>query len=263
MGPERTAALRALTNSLMTGSVTASQQLGEALADDVTLTFGPDERAGRDAVLTRLSGDWAATFALRHLVWGEPEVDGDRVSLSGVIQGQAAWAPRGARVQVEFNADDKIASATVELVNERPGAPESVIPQIARGVINNARLENHPMCIAYVNADGAPVQTFRGSLQVFDDTRLSVWLRNPGGSFASAIAANPAVSITFQDAPGRHLFITGTASVVDDAAVTKQVFDAIPEVEALHDPAMKGAAMLIDVTGVRGWLDDNWVAMAR
>lgn len=263
MDQNRSIALRALTSSLMTGEVSASRRLGAALADDATLVYGTEEHTGRDAVLTRLSGEWAATFALRHLVWSDPVEDGARVSLEGVIHGQAAWAPRGARLEVDFDADQRIAAVTVAMINERPGAPETVIPASARGVINNARISNHPMCIAYVNAQGAPVQTFRGSLQVFSDTQLSVWLRKPQGELASAIAVNPAVSITYQDSPGSHLFITGTASVAADDAVIREVYAAIPEVEALHDPAMTGTAMIIDVSAIRGWLDDQWIMMQR
>lgn len=261
MTDQRAASLQALQQSLMTGELSASRRLDAVLTDDVTCVFGADTFSGRDAVLTRLSGEWAGTFALRYLVWDEPEESGDRLQVAGTVHGQGAWAPRGARLDVTFDADDRIASVTVEMVNQPPGAPESTIPAIARGVINNARVTNHPMCIAYVTPEGKPAQTFRGSIQVYSDTRLCAWVRFPQGGFATAIAANPDVSVIYQDSPGSHLFITGTAHIDNSDAVRTAVFALVPEVEQLHDPAMKGTALIIDVSNIRGWINDSWVMM--
>lgn len=261
MTDRRTTSLRALQQSLMTGELSASQRLGAVLADDATCTFGADTFDGRGAVLARLSGDWAGTFALRHLVWDEPTTSGDRIQVAGTVHGQAAWAPRGARLDLAFDADDRITDVTVEIVNQPPGAPESTIPAIARGVINNARITNHPMCIAYVTPDGKPAQTFRGSIQVYSDTQLCAWVRFPQGGFATAIAANPNVSVIYQDSPGSHLFITGAARIDSSDAVREAVFALVPEVEQLHDPAMKGTALIIDISNIRGWIDDAWVMM--
>ena len=261
MNAVRATHLRALQHSIMTGELSAAQRLGAALADDVTCTFGTDSFDGREAVLARLSGDWAGTFALRHLVWDAPVESGDRVQVAGSVHGQAAWAPRGTRLDVTFTADDRIAAVTVEMVNQPPGEPESTIPAIARGLINNARVTNHPMCIAHVTPDGKPAQTFRGSIQVYSDTQLCAWVRFPEGGFATAIAAKPDVSVIYQDSPDSHLFISGTARIDGSDAVRADVFALVPEVEQLHDPAMKGTALIIDVTGIRGWIKDAWVIM--
>lgn len=261
MNANRNAGLRAVQHSIMTGELSAAQRLDAVLADDVTCTFGADTFDGRAAVLGRLSGDWAGTFALRHLVWDAPVESGDRVQVAGAVHGQAAWAPRGARLDVTFDAADCISAVTVELVNQPPGAPESTIPAIARGVINNARVTNHPMCIAYVTPDGKPAQTFRGSIQVHSDTQLCAWVRFPEGGFAKAIAVNPNVSVIYQDSPGSHLFVTGTARIDSSDAVRAEVFALVPEVEQLHDPAMNGTALIIDVSNIRGWINDTWVMM--
>lgn len=261
MDSTRAEALRALQQSLMTGELNASQRLGAVLAPDVTLTYGPDEKSGQAEVLARLSGVWAATWAFRHLVWSAPVEDGDHVRVEGAIINKAAWAPRGMKLDVGFNSAGQIASVVVEPLREPPGAPESVIPAVARAVINNARVTEHPMCIAYVNADGAPVQTFRGSIQVFSDTQLCAWIRNPGGSLATSIAINPRVSVTYQDSPDFHLFINGTARIDSSDDVRKAVFDMSPEVEQLHDPAMNGTALIIDVASIMGWFPGQWIMM--
>jgi uncharacterized pyridoxamine 5'-phosphate oxidase family protein len=108
------------------------------------------------------------------------------------------------------------------------------------------------MTFAYVDKDGIPHLSLRGSVQVFSDTQLSIWLR-PTDHSAVAIGENPAVSLLYRDSKSRTtLTIKGTAAVDDSAEVRARVFNLIPEVEQTHDTKQEGKALIIDVEELRG-----------
>jgi hypothetical protein len=46
--------------------------------------------------------------------------------------------------------------------------------------------------------------------------------------------------------------IRGRGKLVDDLKIRHQIFELSPEVEQRHDPAMAGAAVLVDVARIHG-----------
>ena len=89
----------------------------------------------------------------------------------------------------------------------------------------------------------------------------------------SGVQPNPALSVGSQSAqradrvyPRQTAFVVpvpeqplkndpdhaGRGKTVDDPKIRRQVFDLSPEVEQRHDPAMAGAAMIVDVARIQG-----------
>src|SRR5436189_105948 len=60
-----------------------------------------------------------------------------------------------------------------------------------------ARETRNPLIVAYVDAAGRPSQAPRGTVQTFSSTQLALWAHNPSGGLATAVRANPNVSLHF------------------------------------------------------------------
>jgi hypothetical protein len=120
-------------------------------------------------------------------------------------------------------------------------------------MINNALANGTPMVTAYTGEDGSPQLSLRGSIQVLTPTQLCAWLRSAEGGLNRALATNPQISMLYRDSRTRStLIIKGNGRIEDDPALRDQIFELTPEVEQLHDPDRNGAALIIDVTSVRG-----------
>jgi len=120
--------------------------------------------------------------------------------------------------------------------------------------INGAFLEGHPVIAVAVTPEGEPAVSFRGTAQTLDAKRLAFWVRKPEGSTTvRSIAANPAVMLVYANMPKRrHYRIRGRAKLVTDEAVNRMVWERSPELERNADPECKGAAVVVEVTGIMG-----------
>jgi len=130
--------------------------------------------------------------------------------------------------------------------------------------VNGALLRGRALALAYVDDDGAPSQSFRGSAQVLDATTLAIWSRKQSGGLVDAIASRPQVSLLFlePDGPGpRMLSFRGRARV--DRSADDTVYAAMIEGERAQDPERGGVAVLIDVDEVRGLGADGPFQMER
>jgi Pyridoxamine 5'-phosphate oxidase len=117
-----------------------------------------------------------------------------------------------------------------------------------RGIVNDAVPNGTPMSVAHVGEDGAPVLTIRGSVQFYGPAQLSVWLRNPKGGLATAIARDPRVALLYRDsARVVTVSITGHARIEPDEAVRERVYEAMSEFEQTHDPDREGACLIVDI----------------
>src|SRR3989304_10436667 len=114
--------------------------------------------------------------------WAGREGDGDRLKVKGVFPDRGA-APSEMNLPFSFGAGDKITLIQQETVMGRFGPPQEVteVPAFIKGQINSALFNNTPICVAYVDENGQPVQTLRGRTCVFSPTQLGIWLRNPEG----------------------------------------------------------------------------------
>lgn len=125
-----------------------------------------------------------------------------------------------------------------------------------QAAINGAFGSGKPIAIAYVDVDGAPRLSYRGSTQAFSDTQLAIWVRNPAGGILDAIAKNPAVALIYGDfnpTDRRFMIMRGRARRDDSAATRERVFTSSHEFEQSQDPERKGVAVVIDLDRVEGY----------
>jgi hypothetical protein len=119
-------------------------------------------------------------------------------------------------------------------------------------VVGSAYGAGAPPLVAYVDENGQPSLSIRGSTQVYSDDQVAVWVR-AGSNMANALAKNNRVSILIRIPETRAtLNIRGRATLSSDEAVRQRVWSSAPENEQKADPEMKGQPMIIDVDRVDG-----------
>jgi hypothetical protein len=129
-------------------------------------------------------------------------------------------------------------------------------------VVNGAAGRRLPLAVSYVDGEGKPHLSLRGTVQVHAEDQLALWSRHPG--LPAAIDGNPHVALLYHDLANRtYLEFTGRAHVADDPQVRDRVFDNSPPNEQAVDPERTGVAIVVDVDSVRGRLPSGRVEMAR
>jgi hypothetical protein len=124
--------------------------------------------------------------------------------------------------------------------------------------INGAAARGHTIAISYIDDDGYPAVSFRGSIQVHNSTQLALWARRPSDGLARAITDRPKVTLVYYEpnGPGPLLLsIRGHAHI--DADSNDAVYAGMIEGERGQDPDRNGVAVLIDVETVRGFGADG------
>jgi len=247
----RTQAAEAYIKALRTGEPSATQAASQYLADDVVLATANDEVKGHDNVLKRITGQWPLTPVFQHAGFSAPQEADGQVKAEGELPPMGA-APQ--KISLTFTFDgDKIKRIEQQQQAASPIQAET-IPGFVRGIINGALNNGTPLCVAYVDPSGQPVQSLRGSTQVYSDTQLCIWVRNADGGIVKAVSSgNNKLSLLYRDSKVRTtLIIQGRGQVSSDPAVRERVYQLSPEVEQNHDTGRKGAALIIDVTSLQG-----------
>jgi hypothetical protein len=124
--------------------------------------------------------------------------------------------------------------------------------------INGAALRGHTLALGYIDDDGYPAVSFRGSTQVHGPGQLAVWVRKRDDGFARAIATRPKVTLAYYGPGGPGPFflsVRGHARL--DESANDAVYGAMIEGEKNQDPDRRGVAVLIDVETVRGFGSDG------
>jgi hypothetical protein len=124
--------------------------------------------------------------------------------------------------------------------------------------IDGAAARGHQLAISYLDDDGYPAVSFRGSLQVLSATQLGLWARRVDDGLARAIGERPKVSLVYYEpgGPGPMLLsIRGRARV--DPSADDAVYAGMIEGERGQDPDRNGVAVVIDVESVRGFGADG------
>jgi hypothetical protein len=119
--------------------------------------------------------------------------------------------------------------------------------------VNSALADRKPLAVTYVDQEGRPHLSLRGSTHVHAPDQLAIWVRHAGRGLAGAVATNPALALLYRDADTRTTYVfNGRARVVDDEDVRDAVFRASPQFEQDHDPDRAGVAVVIDIDSVTG-----------
>jgi hypothetical protein len=128
--------------------------------------------------------------------------------------------------------------------------------------IDGALENGTPIVVAYVDEQGAPHLSFRGTTQVLGDDRLAIWARDPAGGLPIAVAQNPQVALLYRDPLARRsLSMSGRAAVAPELNDT--VYERSPERERDRDPERKGIAIVVELDQVVSSGPDGVLRMTR
>ena len=248
----RTQAAEAYIKALRTGEPSATELAGQYLADDVVLATGNDEVSGRANVLKRITGQWPLTPVFQHAGFSTPRESDGQVTAEGELPPMGA-APQKLTLTFAFDGADKIKRIEQQQQGAPPQPPAETIPGFVRGIINGALNNGTPIVVAYTDENGQPVLSLRGSIQVYSDTQICIWVRNADGGIVRNMARNNRVSLLYRDSKVRTtLIMQGRGHVETDPAIRERVYQLSPEVEQNHDPGRKGAALIVDLTSLAG-----------
>jgi general stress protein 26 len=150
-------------------------------------------------------------------------------------------------------------------------APPPVLTELRlseemKQAVDQAFATRRPVVVAYVDENGAPQVSYRGSTQAYSDTQLAIWVRNPEGRMLESIAKNPAVALVygyFEPNERGFMFFRGRARVDGSEAVRKHVYEHAHEFERNQDAERKGVAVLIDLDSVDGFFGGARLQMRR
>lgn len=131
--------------------------------------------------------------------------------------------------------------------------------------LDGAALDGKTPVVAYVKADGAPSQSFRGSTQVVGPQQLAFWSRTADSGLPVEVAERPAVSVLYYsggERPGpAYLSIKGRATA--DASLNDTVWDNMIQAERDYDPERKGVAVVVEVDQVDGMGAEGFFSVSR
>jgi general stress protein 26 len=260
-------AAEAYVLALRTGEVPATRAAAQHLAKDVVLNLKAGARqntiSGFDAVVDRITGEWPNTPVFVKGFWSFARPEGDQVKVDGTFPPMGA-SPAAVHLTFGFNAEGKINRIDQEVVPQPAPEVSTTIPESARGLINGALRNNTPMSVAYVDENGKPNLSLRGSVQVYSPTQLCIWLRSTSGGIATAIQKNPNVALLYRDSATRStLTIQGVGHIETDPAIRDRVWSMIQDVEQKHETRESGCALIIDVTRMQGGTPRGGVRVQR
>jgi hypothetical protein len=245
-------AVEAFIRAFRSGEPTAAQRAVPYMAKDIVVSIGGRDYKGFDGVVDRLNGQWPMHALYRQAYWSDPEADGDDFNVD------VAFPPFGntlppSTLHFSFNSDGQIEQISQTIKSApQPVALSKFIPEV-KSVLYNALSNDTPVTVAYVDKDGRPHQSTRGSAIVFDDHQLGIWVRAQDGGLGAAIEENPNISIHYWDNKQRvQLVFQGQGRIVADEETRTQLFEMMPEVEQHQDPERRGRALIVDVETAQG-----------
>jgi general stress protein 26 len=266
---KRIEAAEAYLLAMRTGEFPAVEEASKHLAKDVKLhgatVWGRQGATveGHDDVLYRITGEWPNTPVYVKGFWSAARLEGDKVKIDATFPAMGA-APAAVHLTFGFNAANEINSVEQEIVPQPRPEVSDTIPDSARGLINGALRNNTPMTVAYVDEDGKPSLSLRGSVQVYSPTQLSIWVRNKEGGMVKALAKNPNVALLYRDSGTRStMSIQGVGHIETDKEICDRVWNSIQDVEQKHETRDPGCALIIDVTKMAGGTPKGGVRVER
>jgi len=236
---------------LLSQSNDSAANLKEKLTANVEFKALGKRSTGRDEVCAALKNGPNSQL-MHRMDWEQP------------VQIRNEWRMVGQRKEGSFDRGLIIilsfkegAIAMVQQQKTPPPPPQALPLNIStelKTMINNALVEKHPILMAYCDLENQPVQTFRGSLQVFNDTQLAMWIRSPQGSFIQSIQKNPKVSFMYRNEDTKATYsIQGKARVSHDEKDRAIVYGQCALAEQDHDFAQIGVVVLVDLEKIEGY----------
>ncbi len=123
-----------------------------------------------------------------------------------------------------------------------------------------------PIVVSYVDENGAPQLSYRGSTQAYSDTQLAIWVRNPEGRMLESLEKNPAVALiygTFEPTARAFMIFRGRAHVESSSSVRDKIYERAHAFEQSQDKDRRGIALVIDLDSVDGFFGGAVLKMRR
>ena len=255
-------AAQAYVDALRTGVPALATAAGKHLASNVVVQVGNQKIEGREEAQRRITGVWPQTPVYRKGNWQAPREEGDKVLV------HASMPPFGAGVQsvdlvFSFNAAGEISEVQQTNTNNVPLYETDVMPEFVQARVNRALADDIPLTVTYVDEEGMPSSSLRGSTMTYSDHQLSIWARSRGG-IIKALDKNPNMALLYRENPTRStLVFKGKAHVVTDDKEAGRIHDLTPEVERNHLSRETGAAIVIDLVSIDGSTPEGRVRFRR
>lgn len=235
-------------NSLKPDSGGQSALRADLLADDVRLEALAKVN-GRESVAARLT-DERSRSVFQGLTFGAPEAFDGAVKITGLRPGTA-----NGLIFLFHVLDGKIYRIQQQAFGTYSMPASAMqLPDRLKALVNGALQNRTPMLMSYVDGQGRPILSFRGSIQTFDDDSLAMWIRNPVGDFIQSIAKHPNVGFMYRNEATKETFhFQGRARISESGADRDRVYAAAPEIERQHDYVRRGVAVIVALDLVEGW----------
>jgi hypothetical protein len=241
----------------------ASDTAAKYIAEDVDLVSPPLHVYGHAGIMERISGHWPGMGMYKSATWSEPVENGKSASVTATMA--PGMPTKSLTINFEFNDAGLIQHVETKAERNPPQPPAALkLTDEIKDLINTSLDNNAPMVLGYVDAQGKPNVSLRGSMVAISDTQLAFWSRNPEGGAVKATTSNPAMTVLYRDTPNRiNLLFQGTARVATDEATRNRTFELMPQIEKDHDEPRRGACVVIDLESVSGATFSGPVRMAK
>jgi len=252
----------AFVQALRTGTVSSAARAMRFVADDVVFVLGKQELKGIDAVRKDLETKFPRQPTYERGLWTYPTPDGEDLVVTGRFPDLGS-TPESVTLRFSFNADGRITRADHQSARESAKTVDT-IPGEVRSVVNNALSNSTPMVLAYVNSEGKPVQTIRGSVQVYSPTEVCAWLRHAEGDTVNSVKANPHISFMYRDSRTRTtISFEGNGRFTETDEERARVYELAPETEQMHVPDRSGIGLIMDVRTMLAFTPSGTYRLSR
>ena len=149
----------------------------------------------------------------------------------------------------------------------QPAAPpvtELKLTDEIKTAVDGALNDGTPTVVAYVDQDGQPSLSFRGSTHVYSPNQLAIWVRNPEGGLHKSLEKNNKITVLYRNPQTRAMLqFKGAAHIEAGQDIRDKVYSGSPEREQQADPEKKGFPLIIDLDRVDGMVPPTRFAMRK
>jgi len=236
----------AYVQALRTGTVSSATRACRFLAQDVVVTAGKQELRGIEQVRQDLITKFPRQPTYERGLWSYATPQAEQLVVTGRFPDLGS-TPEQVTLTFSFNAEGRVTRVQHDTSRE-PQQTVDRIPEQVRSAVNGALANGTPMVLAYVNANGQPVQTIRGSVQVYSPHQICAWLRHAEGETVNSVRANPNVSLMYRDSRTRTtISFEGVGRFTETVEERDRVYELAPETEQMHVPDRSGIGLIVDI----------------